>query len=113
MFQKGNRLGKGRPKVSLKKPELLLPLVFSNSCINWANDFCMLYKKMKKEELTLAEKAHLKFLMELMPYLCTKVQLKEIEDKLPRTPTQSSAYAKDAMDLIKQLEGDSGPSTEK
>ncbi len=86
-------------------------MVFSNSCINWANDFCVLYKKMKKEVLTAHEKNHLSFLMDLMPYLCTKVQLKEIEDKLPRRE-QMASNAKATMDLIKALESEqNGPAS--
>src|SRR5579863_2556091 len=79
MFQKGNKYGVGRPKMSLSKPELLLPLIFQKAHINWANDFCNLYKKNKSNGLNKQEWAQYKQLYDLMPYLCTKVQLKELD----------------------------------
>lgn len=107
MFQKGNKLSVGRPRISLTKPELLLPVVFGNANINWARDFTVLYRKMRDQLLNEHEKAHLKFLMELMPYLCTKVQLKEIEDKMPKSTEQSVKDSKQTMDLLKALENES------
>jgi len=114
MFQKGNKLGIGRPKISLTKPELLLPAVLAKSSINWANDFCKLYKIMRdgKRSLDQREQEHLKFLLTLMPYLCTKVQLKEIDGRQMTTPAESMANAKQTSELLKALENESTSQTE-
>lgn len=104
MFQKGNQWGRGRPKISLSKPELLLPAVFAKAGVNWANDFTRLYKAMRERELDPLEQKRLKLLMELLPYLCTKVQLKEIDNKAISTAADSSAMAKSTAKLLQALE---------
>jgi len=109
MFQKGNKFGGA--KKCLTKPELLLPLVFGSSQINWAKDFCHLYRTLRKRQLTIVEQGHFRVLLELLPYLCTKVQLKEISDKMPRSPGESAANAKQTSDLLRALEGEHGPSS--
>ncbi len=105
MFEKGNRLGKGRPRISLSKPELLLPAVFIKGNVNWANDFVELYKAMKKRDLTAFEQRQLKLLLEIMPYLCTKVQLKELQ-ATAGTPADSVAQAKQTSKLLQALEAE-------
>jgi hypothetical protein len=110
MFQAGNKYGKGRPKLSLTKPELLLPLVFQRRGINWASDFCRLYKQWKSKGLNKEEARNFATYLQLMPYLCTKVQLKEIEDKEASAIIQKGANADQTARLLKALENESnGP----
>lgn len=108
MFTPGNKaaLGKGRPKLSLTKPELLLPALFNKGGINWAADFLRLYRNMKTRPLTPEEGNLLKFFMEFMPYLCTKVQLKEIMGSAATTPQESKTNAEQTSKLLKALEAD-------
>lgn len=114
-FQKGNIFGRGRPKISLQKPELLLPAVFGKAGINWQNDFVRIYRAVKEDrELTRSEVRLLKFFSEYMPYLCTKVQLKEIEGNKGLTPTDSVANAKATSRLLQALEAEqNGPTSPK
>lgn len=115
MFTKGNTWGRGRPKISLSKPELLLPWVFAKASLNWANDFTRLYRTLRERELTVVEYKHLKFLLEVMPYLCTKVQLKEIDGRSTSTPADSAAQAKQTSKLLQALEAENNapqPKTE-
>ena len=113
MFQAGNKYGKGRPKLSLTKPELLLPLVFQRRGINWASDFCSLYRKFKAGTLSAVEQKKWPTYMALLPYLCTKVQLKEIEDKEASAIIQKGANADQTARLLKALEGESNGPTSK
>jgi hypothetical protein len=110
MFQPGNKYGQGRPKVSLTKPELLLPAVLANANINWGGDFTRLYKTMKERELTVPEMRLLRFFLDVMPYLCTKVQLKELSGNSGRlsSPTDSVENARQTSALIKALEQENG-----
>ena len=112
MFQPGNKLGRGRPKVSLTKPELLLPLVFQKRNIDWAGDFCRLYRKWSKGKLDTKEKGNFTTYLQLLPYLCTKVQLKEITDQVATDSAQSVANAAQTSKLLQALENESnGPAT--
>jgi hypothetical protein len=104
MFQKGNQFGKGRPKVSLSRPELLLPIIFQKASINWANDFCQLYKKYKAGPLSKAEAEQYKMYLMLLPYLCSKVQLKDLDAQKFTTPEDSKAIANQTAALLKALE---------
>ena len=106
MFQKGNQLSKGRPRISLTKPELLLPVVFNKAAINWQNDFVKLYRALRERELTMVEYKHLKFLLEVLPYLCTKVQLKEIDNQKLNAPADSAAAAKQTSKLLAAFEAE-------
>jgi len=107
MFQKGNKLGLGRPKISLTKPELLLPAIFAKGTINWASDFLKLYRVLRERELDVKEKTLMKFFLDFMPYLCTKVQLKEIMGQASvTTPADSAAQAKTTSRLLQALEAD-------
>lgn len=107
MFQKGNKLGVGRPKISLQKPELLLPAVFGKAGINWQSDFMKLYRSLKEERpMTLAEKGLWNFFDTYMPYLCTKVQLKELDSRPLSTPGDSAAAAKQTSKLLQALEAE-------
>jgi hypothetical protein len=112
MFAPGNKLGQGRPKISLTKPELLLPAVLAKGNINWAADFVRLYKCIKDNpELTIQQKNQLKFFMDFMPYLCTKVQLKEIMSTGGTSPADSRANAAQTSKLLQALEAENnGPS---
>lgn len=113
-FQKGNTFGRGRPRISLQKPELLLPAVFGKAGVNWQKDFVLLYRRIRdKQPLDNGDKALLNFFETYMPYLCSKVTLKEIEDKLPKDPAGSVAQAKATSKLLQALEAEnaSKPST--
>lgn len=113
MFQPGNKYSVGRPRISLSKPELLLPVVFMKGSVNWASDFLRLYRSMKERELTPIEQKQLKLLLEIMPYLCTKVQLKEINGATSTTPADSLAQAKQTSKLLQALEAENvRPSTQ-
>lgn len=105
MFQKGNKLGAGRPKISLNKPELLLPIIFQKAHINWANDFCVLYKGWKEKTLDVHDMGRYKMYMELMPYLCTKVNIKDLEASKFTTEADSKAMTDQTKSLIEALEG--------
>ena len=108
MFKPGNKFGRGRPKHVLSKPELLLPAVFNKNNLNWQRDLMHLYRRMRERELTIAEKAQLKVIMELMPYLVTKVTLKELDKGTGGgTASGSAAMAEETAKLLKQLENDS------
>lgn len=113
MFQKGNKLGKGRPRISLSKPELLLPVVFQKHKINWAEDFGRLYKLKKQRKLTAEEHETFKMLMDLMPFLCTKVNVKDLEASKFVSESDKTAMTDQANALIKALENGSISSSEK
>jgi hypothetical protein len=103
-FQKGNTYSKGRPRVSLNKPELLLPVIFLKSKINWANDFCKLYKEYAAGNMTKEHKAKFQLYLELMPYLCTKIALKDLDAQKFTTPEDSKAMALQTNALLRALE---------
>lgn len=105
MFQKGNRYGAGRPKISLNKPELLLPIIFQKAHINWANDFTLLYKVRKERAFTREEDARWKSYMEMMPYLCTKVAIKDLEASKFTTELDKKAMTDQTKSLLEALEG--------
>lgn len=104
MFQKGNQFGRGRPKISLNKPELLLPIIFQKAHINWANDFTALYRAMKERDLTKEEGNRYKMYMELMPYLCTKIAIKDLDASKFTTEADNKAMTQQTMNLIEALE---------
>lgn len=106
-FIKGNQFGRGRPKISLQKPELLLPAVFGKAGVNWQNDFIKLYRAVKEDRpLTVPEIRLLKFFESYMAYLCTKVQLKELDNGRLSTPGDSAAAAKQTSKLLQALEAE-------
>ncbi len=107
MFQPGNKHGKGRPKISLNKPELLLPIIFQKSRINWAEDFARLYKAKKARLLTLEENQTFETLMELLPYLCTKVAIKDLDFSKWHNQDDKEVMTQQTADLIKALENGS------
>ncbi len=104
MFQKGNSFGKGRPQISLNKPELLLPIIFQKSRINWAQDFCELYKGWKKKTLDVHDMGRYKMYMELLPYLCTKVNIKDLDSSKFTTAEDTKAMTDQTRSLIAALE---------
>jgi hypothetical protein len=104
VFQKGNIYGRGRPKISLNKPELLLPIVFQKAHINWANDFCLLYKISKARKLDEIEAHRYKMYLELMPYLCTKVNIKELDSSKFTTEADTKAMTDQTKSLLEALE---------
>lgn len=104
MFQKGNPGGPGRPKISLNKPELLLPIIFQKSRINWAEDFSKLYKAKKLRKLTTEEEQTFATLMELLPYLCTKVAIKDLDFSKWHSQEDKEIMTQQTADLIKALE---------
>jgi len=103
-FQKGNTYSKGRPRVSLSKPDVLLPAIFNKAKINWAADFTRLYKARRVRKLTDEERFTFKMLYDLLPYLVVKVTLKEDELKkyLEKGTSERAAIATAA--LIRSLE---------
>lgn len=109
-FQKGNTFGRGRPKISLQKPELLLPAVFGKAGVNWQKDFVLLYRRIRDGvKLEETDKNLLKFFETYMPYLCTKVALKEIDGKAMSTPGDSASMAKATSKLLQALEAENAP----
>lgn len=109
-FQKGNTFGRGRPKISLQKPELLLPAVFGKAGVNWQKDFVLLYRRIRDGvALSEADKVLLKFFDTYMPYLCTKVQLKELDNRQLSTTADSVAMAKTTSKLLAALEAENAP----
>ncbi len=106
MFQKGNKHGKGRPPISLNKPELLLPIIFQKSRINWAWDFTELYKLIKNDKATLADKIKFKMYLELMPYLCTKVNIKDLDSSKFVTEGDKQAMTDQTARLLEALENE-------
>lgn len=105
MFQKGNKAAANRPKISLTKPELLLPAIFNKGGVNWAADFLKIYRAMKERQLNAQEASLMAFYERFMPYLCTKVQLKELTGE-NSTPAQSVANAKQTSVLLRALESE-------
>jgi len=115
MFQIGNKLSVGRPKISLTKPELLLPAIFNKGSVNWASDFLKLYRAMRIRPLDAQEQKCMEFFEKFMPYLCTKVQLKEIMGQASvTTPADSAAQARTTSRLLQALENENAtkPSTQ-
>jgi hypothetical protein len=109
MFQKGNQYGRGRPKISLNKPELLLPIIFQKAHINWANDFCALYKEYKLGTMTKDRKAQFSLYLELMPYLCTKIAIKDLDASKFVTEKDKKAMTDQTAALIEALENNAHP----
>ncbi len=109
MFQPGNQFGRGRPKISLNKPELLLPIIFQKAHINWANDFTLLYKMSKIRKLDEIELSRWKWYLELMPYLCTKVNIKELDSSKFTTEADTKAMSDQTKSLIEALENVNAP----
>jgi hypothetical protein len=103
-FQPGNKYGKGRPKISLNKPELLLPVIFQKHRINWAEDFGRLYKASRIRELTKAEYHQYKTLQELLPYLCTKISVKDLDASKFVTEGDKQAMTDQTAALLEALE---------
>jgi hypothetical protein len=104
MFQKGNKYGQGRPKISLNKPELLLPIIFQKAHINWANDFTALYRLWKTRSLDRTEKERWSSYLNMLPYLCTKVQLKDLDASKFVTERDKKAMTDQTSALIEALE---------
>lgn len=92
--------------MALTKPELTLPAVLIKSNINWATDFAFLYKTLRKRNWDERERLHMRFLLEIMPYLCTKIQLKDFDMAKMSSQAESVANAKMTSDLIKALEAE-------
>lgn len=104
MFAKGNQYGRGRPKISLNKPELLLPIIFQKAHINWAMDFTLLYKMWKQKTLSKEDEGRFKLFLELMPYLCTKVNIKELDSSKFTTEADTKAMSNQTRSLLEALE---------
>lgn len=111
MFVKGNKYGKGRPKISLNKPELLLPIIFQKCKINWAQDFAELYKIQKTRELTKAESTKYRYFLDLLPYLCTKISIKDLDASKFVTEGDKQSMTDQTNALLKALENDTKPTT--
>ncbi len=112
-FEKGNKYKPtGRPNYSLQKPDILLPSVFLMGKVNWSRDFVRMYKKMRGAGLTgyngrkLNETEQILWntILELLPYLVSKINLKEIDLKKLTDPATSVAQAHQTSLLLKALE---------
>lgn len=114
-FAKGNKYGHGRPAISLNKPELLLPIIFLKGKVNWANDFVELYKWYKKttkpEAKTpayveyMSNRARFDMYMQLLPYLCTKIAVKDLDfSKYGPSESDKQSMTDQTASLIKALE---------
>ena len=106
-FKKGNQYGKGRPRISLSKPDILLPAIFNKAKINWAADFTRLYKARKVRRLTDEERFTFKMLHDLLPYLVVKVTLKEDELKKYLEKGSSEKMVTATAALLRSLEKES------
>ena len=116
MFKPGNQFGRGRPKISLNKPELLLPIIFQKARINWARDFTVLYTKFKtlakkpdeKDKEAYAQyvldKLRFEMYLNLMPYLCTKVAIKDLDASKFTTESDKKAMTDQTKSLLEALE---------
>jgi hypothetical protein len=104
MFSKGNKYGRGRPAYALKSPEILLPGIFAKNNINWGADFCRLYRAVKSGKATKEENRLFRELYDLLPYLVTKINIKELD--LDRLANKESAEAakNQTEELVKLLE---------
>jgi len=106
-FKKGNTYAKGRPNISLSKPDVLLPAIFTKAKINWARDFTALYKIQRERRLTEDEMFRFKILYDLLPYLIVKVTLKEGDLKKYLDQGASIQAARATSALLASLEADS------
>lgn len=106
-FKPGNTYGKGRPKISLTKPDVLLPAIFNKANINWAADFTRAYKKIKSGEAQAPDLMQFKLLLDLLPYLIVKVQLKEGDLKAYLDKGGAVSAAKATSALLRALENES------
>lgn len=108
MFQPGNKYGRGRPPYSLRSPEILLPVIFSKGNLNWAHDFISIYRKIRDNptKVSTEERQIFKVLYELLPYLVTKIQIKDLDlEKLVNKESAASAKAQ-TDELVKLLENE-------
>ena len=106
MFLPGNHHGKGRPKKVLTKPELLLPAVLAHRNLNWMTDLIYLYRRMKERDLESHERAHLALLLALMPYLVTKVAIKDYDKSSSKASTEHANLSEETAKLLKTLENE-------
>lgn len=106
MFTKGNKFGTGRPSYALKSPEILLPSIFAKNNVNWGADFVRLYKKYKNHPaaLTSEDKLMFKVLYELLPYLVTKINIKELDLEKLMNKESKAAAQNQTEQLVKLLE---------
>jgi hypothetical protein len=120
VFLKGNKYGKGRPKICLNKPELLLPIIFQKSKINWAEDFAALYKQFKRQknrpnektspaeyDKYVMDKLRFEMYLNLMPYLCTKINIKDLDSSKFVTEGDKQAMTDQTAALLEALENES------
>lgn len=103
-FKKGNQFGRGRPRVSLSKPDVLLPAIFNKAKVNWALDFTKLYKIKKQRPFTPEEKDTFRMLLDLLPYLIVKINLKEEDLKKYLDKGSSEKMANATAALLRSLE---------
>jgi hypothetical protein len=106
-FKPGNTYGKGRPRVSLSKPDILLPAIFNKAKVNWASDFTKLYKIKRMRAFTAEEKDTFRMLLDLLPYLIVKPALNgdELKKYLDKGAAEKMAHSTAA--LIRSLEQES------
>ncbi len=66
----------------------------------------MLYKSAKIRKLDVVELSRWKWYLELMPYLCTKVNIKELDSSKFTTEADTKAMTQQTAALIQALEND-------
>lgn len=112
-FEKGNKYKPtGKPNISLRKPDILLPSIFLMGKVNWSADLVRMYKKMRGagksgysgRKLNETEQILWNTLLDLLPYLVSKITLKEIDLKKLTDPSTSVAQAHQTSLLLKALE---------
>lgn len=103
-FQKGNKFGRGRKPICLNKPELLLPIILQKARIYWPLEFARLYRISKTKYQTERHKERLQFWVTMMPYLCTRIAIKDLDASKFATDDDKKAMSQQTEDLIKALE---------
>ena len=114
-FQKGNKYAKGRKPFHMSTPDIILPHVFHKGHVTWGADFMRLYRKQrgnqlngyKGEKLTELEQILWKSLLDLLPYLVSRITLKEIDLKKITDPLTSASQARMTQKMLQELEKDS------
>lgn len=102
-FKKGNTYGRGRPRVSLTKPDILLPAIFNKAKVNWALDFTRLYKIKRQRPFNPEERDTFRMLLDLLPYLIVKPALSGDDLKKYLDKGTSEKMAQSTAALLKEL----------
>lgn len=96
--QKGSIKTGGRVKGILNKKALFLAVVLADNGISWEKEYTDAIKSRSQRDLDFWEK--------LLPYLVAKPSMTPFTPDQPSTPEQSLSNAKQAQELLKELEHD-------